>query len=237
MNISKIILVIILFIVFFEIGLFSSYTIVTSEVPDIGELITMQTDVIASIINPEKVGTLLIKDPTSINISNSIEVSESLSSKADIDGVDVDSMNITTNDDVGKGDNITVNITALGFSAPSSTSGQIIISSDPDYKVSATAKAVYTDSGYKVVIKTLKVTSILKMYDGTTSSNTKNSNSYSYGSSSSYKSGNSYGSSSYSSSNYGSNYNSNNNYGSNSGYDSGSSDDSSYNQQNQNTSY
>ena len=42
MKISRIILIILLFFVFFEIGLFSSYTLATGEVPDPGELINMQ---------------------------------------------------------------------------------------------------------------------------------------------------------------------------------------------------
>ena len=38
----RIILVVVLFVVFFEIGLFSSYTIVAAEAPDIEGLIDMQ---------------------------------------------------------------------------------------------------------------------------------------------------------------------------------------------------
>lgn len=187
MKISKIILVIILFVVFFEIGLFSSYTIVNSEIPDIGELITMQTDFIGSIFSAENVGTFLVKDPAAINISNKIDVAEKLSNEANIDGVDIDGLNVTTTDDAKKGGNISVNISALGFSAPSNTSGQIVISGEPDYKVSATATASLTDSGYRIDVNSIKVTSILKMYDGSNSSKNNYSNYYTKGSSSTYK--------------------------------------------------
>ena len=49
MKISRIILIILLFFVFFEIGLFSSYTLATGEVPDPGELINMQVSTVTSL--------------------------------------------------------------------------------------------------------------------------------------------------------------------------------------------
>ena len=66
----RIILIVVLFVIFFEIGLFSSYTIVTAEAPNIQGLIDMQIQKIASILNPENVNEALIKDPTPINITN-----------------------------------------------------------------------------------------------------------------------------------------------------------------------
>ena len=48
----RIILVVVLFVVFFEIGLFSSYTIVAAEAPDIQGLIDMQISEICISINP-----------------------------------------------------------------------------------------------------------------------------------------------------------------------------------------
>ena len=46
----KIILFMVFFAVFFEAGLISSYTIVTSQPPDVGKLIGMQVDEITSFI-------------------------------------------------------------------------------------------------------------------------------------------------------------------------------------------
>ncbi|MCE7697331.1 MAG: hypothetical protein K8E24_000135 [Methanobacterium paludis] len=43
-RILKIILFIIFFAIFFEAGLISAYTIVTSQPPDVNKLITMQVD-------------------------------------------------------------------------------------------------------------------------------------------------------------------------------------------------
>lgn len=195
MNISKIILIIILFIAFFEIGLFSSYTIVTGEIPDVGEIITMQTDALSSIFSSEGVGSILIKDPTEINITNKIDVAEALKTKANVDGINVDNITIETTSDLDDA-NITVNITTFGFSAPSTSSGQIIINNEPDYKISAVAKATYSYEGYKVDVSSIQVVSILKMYNSTSNSY-KSSKSYSSGSS--YKKSNSY---KYSSKNY-----------------------------------
>ena len=134
MKISRIILIVLLFFVFFEIGLFSSYTLATGEVPDPGELINMQFGTITSIFSPENVGGLLIKDPDNINVTNRFELADKVSEIADVDGVNVENMSITTVDDTSKSEfNITV--TAYGYSKPKGKSGSIIISNEPDYKI------------------------------------------------------------------------------------------------------
>ena len=99
MQISRIILILLLFFVFFEIGLFSSYTLATGEVPDPGELINMQVSTITSVFSAENVGELLIKDPNSVNVTNKYELADKLAEVADVDGVNVENMSITTVDD------------------------------------------------------------------------------------------------------------------------------------------
>ena len=69
-KIVRILLIIVLFVVLFELGLFSSYTIVTAEAPNIQGLVDMQISIIQEIFSPEKVNEALIKDPTPVNISN-----------------------------------------------------------------------------------------------------------------------------------------------------------------------
>lgn len=135
-KIVRIILIVILFVVFFEVGLFASYTIVTSEAPNIQGLIDMQVDKITSFFSPEKVNEVLIKDPTPVNITNKKDVALKMEELSKVDGVNVDSMNITTFDDTDN-KNMTVNIEALGYASPNSTSGQIVISQDPSFKVIA----------------------------------------------------------------------------------------------------
>ncbi|WP_458456270.1 hypothetical protein [Methanobrevibacter sp.] len=162
-KVVRIILMIVLFIIFFEVGLFSSYTIVTAEAPNVQGLIEMQIDKVAGLLNPEKVNDALIKDPTPINITNKKDVGLAMENLSNVDGVNVDSMNITTRDDTNS-KNLTVNIEALGYASPNSTSGQIIISQTPSYKIIASADATYKDAGIRVKTNTLVITSVLKLY-------------------------------------------------------------------------
>lgn len=162
-KVLSIILMVILFVIFFEVGLFSSYTIVTSEAPNIQGLVDMQVSKITGMLSPDSVNNVLIKDPTSLNISNKKDVALKIEELSNVDGVNVDSMNITTFDDTDN-KNFTVNIESLGYESPNSTSGQIVISQDPSYKVIATGQASYKGSGLKVDVDTLTVSSILKLY-------------------------------------------------------------------------
>lgn len=162
-KIVRIILIIVLFVVFFEVGLFSSYALVTSEAPNIQSLLDMQVDKITGIFSPEKVNEALIKDPTSVNITNKKDVALKMEEMSKVDGVNVDSMNVTTRDDI-KNKNLTVNIEALGYASPNSTSGQIIISQDPSYKIIAAADATYRGNGLMVNPDSMTITSVLKLY-------------------------------------------------------------------------
>ena len=162
-KIVRILLIIVLFVAFFELGLFSSYTIVTAEAPNIQGLIDMQVSKIKGIFSPENVNQVLIKDPTEVKISNKKDVGLKMEELSKVDGVNVDSMNITTYDDLDN-ENITVNIEALGYDSPNSTSGQIIISQDPSFKVIASAQASFKENGLRVDVNTLTINSILKLY-------------------------------------------------------------------------
>ena len=162
-KVLRIILIIVLFIVFFELGLFSSYTIVTSEAPNIQGMVDMQISKIQETLNPEKVNEALIKDPTPLNISNKKDVGLKMEELSNVDGINVDSMNITTYDDTDQ-KNLTVSIEAFGYASPNSTSGQIIISQTPSYKVIASAHASFKDNGLRVDENTITITSILKLY-------------------------------------------------------------------------
>ena len=162
-KILKIVLIVVLFIVFFELGLFSSYTIVTAEAPNIQGLIDMQISKVQEMISPEKVNEVLIKDPTPVNITNKKDVALKIESLSKVDGVNYDSMNITTYEDIDN-KNFTVNIEALGYDSPNSTSGQIVISQDPSYKVIATGQASYKENGLRVDENSVTITSILKLY-------------------------------------------------------------------------
>ena len=162
-KILRIVLIIVLFVVFFELGLFSSYTIVTAEAPNPQALIDMQISKVTEFFSPENVNEALIKDTTPVNITNKKDVGLKMEELSKVDGVNVDSMNITTYDDTDN-KNLTVNIEALGYASPNSTSGQIVISQTPSYKVIATGQAEYKENGLRVDENTITITSILQLY-------------------------------------------------------------------------
>lgn len=162
-KILRIVLIIVLFVIFFEVGLFSSYTIVTAEAPDIQGLIEMQITKISSVFNPQAVNEALIKDPTVVKIVNKKDVALKMEDLSKVDGVNVESMNVTTYDDVDE-EHLNVTIEALGYASPNSTSSQIVISQEPSYKIIATAKASYKNQGLTVDANTLSINSILKLY-------------------------------------------------------------------------
>ena len=162
-KIIRIILIVVLFLVFFEVGFVSSYTIVTSEAPNVQGLLDMQISKITGLLNPQKVNDALIKDPTRVNISNKKDVALKMEELSNVDGVNVDSMNITTFADTDN-NNFTVTVQALGYESPNSTSGQIIISQTPSYKVIATGNASYKSNGLVVDLNSISINSVLKLY-------------------------------------------------------------------------
>ncbi|MDR0900193.1 MAG: hypothetical protein LBM26_00875 [Methanobrevibacter sp.] len=165
-RILKIILILILFVGFFEAGLLSSYTIITSEAPDVKGLIDLQIETISGIFSSENVNGILIKDPVQINISNVPDVANKIASITGLDGVDLDNMNVSTYNGAND-ENIQVTITALGFSSPKSTKGQIVLSQTPDFLLTANATANRTSSGVVVNVDSIQINSILKLYNQT----------------------------------------------------------------------
>ena len=163
-KILRILLVIVLLIIFFEVGLFSSYTIVTAEAPDVRGLIDMQVSKISSVFSPQAVNEVLIKDPTPVNFTNHKDVALKMEQLSNVDGVNVDSMNASTYDDAKKSDSINITIEALGYAAPNSTSGQIVISQNPSYKVIVSSVASYKNGELVVDTDKMKVDSVLKLF-------------------------------------------------------------------------
>ena len=162
-KVLRVILIIIIFLVFFEVGLISSYTIVTSQAPDIQGLIDMQLSKVTSVLNPQTVNDALVKDPVSINITNKKDVALKMEEISNVDGVNVESMNVTSYDDTDN-EYIKVSIEALGYASPNSTSSKIVISQDPSYKIIATGNATYKGGGWRVDKDTVQINSVLKLY-------------------------------------------------------------------------
>ena len=162
-KVVRIILIIVLFVVFFELGLFGSYTIVTAEAPNIQGLIDMQVSKITGFFSPENVNQALIKDPTPVTISNKKDVALQMEKLSKVDGVNYESINVTTYEDTDN-EKINVTIQALGYESPNSTSGQIVISQVPSYKIIANGVASYKSGGLMVDKDTISINSVLKLY-------------------------------------------------------------------------
>ena len=162
-KILRIILIIVIFFIFFEVGLVSSYTIVTSEAPNIEGLIDMQLSKVTGIFSQENVNDVLIKDPTPVTISNKKDVALQMENMSNVDGVNVDSMNVTTYDDTDE-EKYNVTIEALGYESPNSTSSQIVISQTPNFKIIAQAQVERKEAGMVVDVSTMKINSVLKLY-------------------------------------------------------------------------
>lgn len=82
---------------------------------------------------------------------------------SNVDGVNYDSMNVTTYDDTDN-DKFNVTVEALGYASPNSTSGQIVISQTPSFKVIASGEASYKGSGLMVDRDSVNINSVLKLY-------------------------------------------------------------------------
>ncbi len=162
-KVVRIILIIILFVVFFELGLFGSYTIVTAETPDVHALVEMQISKISSFFSPEKVNQVLIKDPTPVSIANKKDVALKMEEMSKVDGVNYDSINVTTYEDTDNGE-FNVTIEALGYASPNSTSGQIVITQTPSYKIIAKGVASSKGTGLIVDKDSVAINSVLKLY-------------------------------------------------------------------------
>ena len=162
-KVLRIILIIIIFLIFFEVGLISSYTIVTAEAPNVSDLVDMQISKITSFFSPKTVNQALIKDPTPLSIINKKDVALKMEEQSNVDGVNVESMNVSTYDDTDN-EYLIVNIEALGYASPKTSSSQIVISQDPSYKIIATGNATYKSEGLKVDPDSITINSVLQLY-------------------------------------------------------------------------
>ncbi|MDO8869464.1 MAG: hypothetical protein Q7V10_01805 [Methanobacteriaceae archaeon] len=168
-RILKFIIFLVFFIVFFEVGLVSSYTIVTSQPPDIEKLMNMQVDRISAIFNVGgDVNKALTGTPDILNISNTNLVSQSLQIKAKLDGVDIKTLNATSFADQSKSP-VPVNLTIMGYKenstgGNSTGGGQIVITPSADFMITATANANSTSKGFLIDLNSIKIVSISRMY-------------------------------------------------------------------------
>jgi hypothetical protein len=163
-RILKIILFIIGFALFFEAGLICSYTIVTSQPPDVGKLVNMQLEEISSFFNFGSNNVL--SNQETITILNSYDVANALNSSGNVNSIDVQSLAAVTSQDTSSGNNITVNITATGYNdvTSGSNTSSIVISPNSTYSIVATATGKTTSKGITIDLSTIKITSVKKLY-------------------------------------------------------------------------
>ncbi|MDR3291580.1 MAG: hypothetical protein LBT10_05445 [Methanobrevibacter sp.] len=158
----KALLVLFLMLVFFEAGLIGSYTIVTSEAPNVQELINMQIQSILGIINQDTVDKILTKDPNVYQISNKFDVVDALKSLANADGININDMNATSYQSLNNKP-IDIEIETFGFSGIDNSSGGITIKGTPDLKIIASATATPNSKKVKVDISTIKIISVMNL--------------------------------------------------------------------------
>ena len=167
-RILKIILFIIGFALFFEAGLICSYTIVTSQPPDVGKLVNMQLEEISSLFNFGS--NKVLSNQETITILNPYDVAGALNSTGAVNSVDVKSLVAMTSQDTIN-DLISVNITATGYQDTTSggNTSAIVISPSSTYSITATAMGKPSKKGITIDVSTIKITSVRKLYGNTTS--------------------------------------------------------------------
>ncbi len=165
----KFILFIIFFAVFFEAGLISSYTIVTSQPPNVGKLIGMQIDEISSFLSFGS-GSNILNTPSNKKINNPDEVADALKTKGGLDGINLQTLSAQVSGN-SKENIIPVNITLMGYkdsvSGGNSTGGQIVISANETYSLTATAMGTLKSGGIVIDVNTIQITSSRKLYGNT----------------------------------------------------------------------
>ncbi|MEM4525578.1 MAG: hypothetical protein QXH54_04350 [Methanothermobacter sp.] len=161
-KILKFFLFLLLFIIFFETGVISSYTLVTSQPPDVEKLINTQLDILSSYL---KIGKEIIgPKPEIVNITNKMEVAETLQKKAQVDGVELETLNATTFEDL-ENERVNVNITAIAYRENvTESTGQIVIKPTAQFMITATAVATVEDNEIKVDVGTIRILSVIRIY-------------------------------------------------------------------------
>ena len=172
-RILKILLFILGIILFFEIGLFASYTLISSEPINPLDLLSVQldegSDLVSSVTGEKK-----LNDQDTLNITNSESVALVLNNLTNL-SVNLNSVSAKiSNDDTG---NQTITITALATKDTQITSGGYIqILPEQTYSITATAIGEVYSSG-KVRVNTTSITlkERIVLYNQNGNSNTNQS--------------------------------------------------------------
>ncbi len=170
-RILKILLFIVAIILFFEIGLFASYSLISSGPVNPLELLSVQVDEGSDMVS-SLTGEKSLSDQDTLNITNSEQVSLVLNNLTNLStNLNSVSAKISGND---KG-NQTITITALATKDTQVTSGGYIqILPEQTYSVTATAVGeIYSSGKVKVNVTSITLKERIVLYDqnkGTNSS-------------------------------------------------------------------
>ena len=172
-RILKILLFIIGIILFFEIGLFASYTLISSEPVNPLEILSVQldegSDLVSSVTGEKK-----LNDQDTLNITNDENVALVLNNLTNL-SVNLNSVSAKiSSDDTG---NQTITITALATKDTQITSGGYIqILPEQTYSITATAVGeVYSTRKVKVNTTSIALKERIVLYNQNSNSNTNQS--------------------------------------------------------------
>ena len=162
-KILKILLFVVGIFIFFEIGLFASYTLISSGPVDPVELVSVQINEASDFIG-SFTGEKNIKDQNKLNITNNENVALVLNNLTNL-SVNLNSVTAkVSSDDTG---NQTVTITALASKdVQVSSGGAIIIAPEQTYSMTATAIGeVYSSGKVKINTTSISLKESIVLYD------------------------------------------------------------------------
>lgn len=162
-RILKVLLFIIGIFIFFEVGLFASYSVISSGNVDPGEIISIQVDEVNDFIG-SLTGKKSLTDQNSLNITNDDKVAIILDNMTNL-SVSLGSVNAkVSGDDTG---NQTVTITAVATKDAQITSGGAIeIVPEQTYSITATATGdVYSSGKVEIDTSTIQLKEKIILYN------------------------------------------------------------------------
>lgn len=162
-RILKVLLFIIGIFVFFEVGLFASYSVISPDGVDPQEIISIQIDEVSSFIG-SLTGQKDLNEQDTLNITNNNKVALILDNMTNL-SVNLPSVTAkVAGDDTG---NQTVTITAIATKdAQVTTGGAIMIVPEQSYSVTATATGdVYSSGKVKIDISTIQLKEKIVLYN------------------------------------------------------------------------
>lgn len=167
-SVVKGVLLIVLFVAFFEAGLISSYTIVTGQAPDVNKLISSQIDELSSLLS--FLHSSKTPKQETVKILNPDDVANALQNKSSLDGVNIQTLTAYTNESTSN-DRINITLTVMAYKTTTTsgnvTNGSIIIKPNETYSITATAIAKTQSGGVVVDVNSIIITSIRKLYSNT----------------------------------------------------------------------